>query len=149
VVHRRLLPRPSGAIVYELTGYGRGLEDAVLSLGRWGARSLGAPRSDDVVTPDSMVMALRTNFHPEAARRLSAGYELRLDGAVIHAIVHDGEARISGGGLPSPDLVIETGPAIGRLLTREVSPADAVARGDVKLTGDPALLPRFVDAFAI
>lgn len=149
VVHRRLLPRPAGSIVYELTEYGRGLEEAVLSLGRWGARSLGEPRPDEEVTSDSMVMALRSTFHPEAANRITAGYELRMGDVVIHAIVHDGQARISEGGLPKPDLVIETGPAIGRLLAREVSPADAVARGEVKLTGDAALLPRFVDAFAI
>src|SRR5215468_10514447 len=44
VVRRRIMPRPEGSIVYELTEYGRGLEDIVLSLGRWGALSLGEPR---------------------------------------------------------------------------------------------------------
>ena len=29
VVERRVLPRPAGSVVYELTGHGRGLEDPV------------------------------------------------------------------------------------------------------------------------
>src|SRR5437764_13643685 len=37
VVHRRVLPRPIGSVVYELTAYGADLEDAVKLLGRWGA----------------------------------------------------------------------------------------------------------------
>jgi DNA-binding HxlR family transcriptional regulator len=39
VVRRRVLPRPDGSVVYELTDYGRELEDVVVSLDRWGARS--------------------------------------------------------------------------------------------------------------
>ena len=39
VVRRRVLPRPDGSVVYELTDYGRELEDVVDSLARWGARS--------------------------------------------------------------------------------------------------------------
>src|ERR671936_950820 len=50
VVRRRLLPRPAGSVVYELTPYGQELEEAVLPLGRWGARALGEPRPDEIVT---------------------------------------------------------------------------------------------------
>jgi DNA-binding HxlR family transcriptional regulator len=39
VVRRRVLPRPDGSVVYELTEYGRELEDVVVSLDRWGTRS--------------------------------------------------------------------------------------------------------------
>src|SRR3954467_14429661 len=49
LVERRILPRPSGAIVYELTSYGAALEDVVLALGRWGARSLGELRPDEII----------------------------------------------------------------------------------------------------
>src|SRR3981189_2283805 len=33
IIRRRVLPRPSGSVVYELTEYGSRLEDAVLRLG--------------------------------------------------------------------------------------------------------------------
>ncbi|HEU5481442.1 MAG TPA: helix-turn-helix domain-containing protein, partial [Candidatus Tumulicola sp.] len=67
IVRRRLLPRPSGAVVYELTETGRGLEAPVHALGAWGAKLLGDPRSHEIVTPDSLVTALRTTFQPAAA----------------------------------------------------------------------------------
>src|SRR3954451_22104697 len=38
LVERRVQPRRSGAIVYELTPYGLELDMVVLALGRWGAR---------------------------------------------------------------------------------------------------------------
>src|SRR5205823_2044256 len=40
VVRRRALPRPAASVVYELTEYGWELEDSVLRLGLWGAKSL-------------------------------------------------------------------------------------------------------------
>src|SRR3954468_12768159 len=43
VVRRRKLPPPAGSRVYELTDWGLGLEEMVLSLGRWGARSPTPP----------------------------------------------------------------------------------------------------------
>src|SRR5580704_6846456 len=67
VVRRRVLPRPSGSVVYELTEYGKELEEIVMAFGRWGAKSLGDPRPDETVTVDSMVMALRSTFRTAAA----------------------------------------------------------------------------------
>src|SRR5215470_4843058 len=45
VIQRRVLPRPTGSVIYELTEYGAELENVVVQLGRWGAKSLGDPRS--------------------------------------------------------------------------------------------------------
>src|SRR5262245_44522021 len=85
IVLRRVLPRPATGVAYDLTEYGRGLEDVVLRLGLWGARSLGEPRPGDVVTPAALVVALRASFRPEAARGLRAGYEVHVGDAVVHA----------------------------------------------------------------
>ena len=38
IIERRVLPRPEGSVVYDLTGYGRELEDSVVALSRWGAK---------------------------------------------------------------------------------------------------------------
>src|SRR5260370_26666517 len=67
VIQRRLLPRPTGSIIYELTDYGKELEDVVVRLGRWGAKSLGEPRREEIITADSLVMAMRSTFRPDAA----------------------------------------------------------------------------------
>src|SRR4030081_1271121 len=77
IVRRRVLPRPASGVVYELTEYGQDLDDIVLRLGLWGARSLGDPRPEEIVTTDSLILALRATFLPEAARELRASYELR------------------------------------------------------------------------
>jgi DNA-binding HxlR family transcriptional regulator len=149
VVHRRVLARPDGSIVYELTDYGADLEDAVLRLGRWGARSLGDPRPDEIVTVDSMILAMRATFRPEGARGADVGYELRMGEVVLGIRVTGGDLTVRAGAMPDADLVIESGPAIRALLARELSPADAVAAGDVRITGDPRLLDRFVELFRI
>ncbi|GAA3446593.1 winged helix-turn-helix transcriptional regulator [Planomonospora venezuelensis] len=149
VVHRRVLPRPDGSVVYELTEYGRDLEEAVAHLSRWGARSLGEPRPGEIVTPASMVLAMRNTFRPEAAAGLTAGYELRMGEVVFHLRVADGALHAGEGPLPDADLVIETGLAIKALMAGEITPDEAVAAGAVRLTGDPALLKRFVETFRI
>ncbi|MEU6645404.1 helix-turn-helix domain-containing protein [Saccharomonospora sp. NPDC046836] len=147
VVERRVLPRPDGSVVYQLTEYGRDLEDIVLALGRWGARTMGEPGPDDIVTPDALVMALRSTFHAGAADGAELRYELRVGDVVAGAHVHDGKLDATTGELPEADLVIETGPAIKGLLTRELTAAEAVTSGAVRLTGDPALLDTFVQTF--
>ncbi|MBL8975739.1 MAG: hypothetical protein JNK56_34375, partial [Myxococcales bacterium] len=136
-------------IVYALTTRGQALEEAVLALGRWGAQILGEPRPDEIVTADSLVMALRTCFQPAAARGVHLGFELRFGEIVLHARVDDGVVVAAEGPLAAADLVISTGPALKLLLARELTPAAAIAGGHVQLIGDPALLGRFVQLFAI
>src|SRR5215217_3839344 len=77
VVRRRKLPPPAGSWVYELTDWGRELEQVIIQLGRWGTRSASLPR-DAEIGVDSMILSLRVRFDPEAARGLRAEYELRL-----------------------------------------------------------------------
>jgi DNA-binding HxlR family transcriptional regulator len=138
------------SMVYELTPYGAELEDIVCRFAVWGAQRLGEPRPEDIVTVDSMIMAMRSTFRPEAARGLRAGYELRLiDGMTIHARVDDGTVQVAEGPLPEADLVIDPGPALKDLMTGDVSPAAALRDGSVSIVGDPALLDRFAELFHI
>ncbi|MBA2518526.1 MAG: transcriptional regulator [Chloroflexia bacterium] len=149
IVQRRVLPRPAAGVVYELTAYGGELEDIVLRLGRWGAQSLGEPRPEEILTADSLVMALCATFQPEAARGVRASYELRFGDVVINARVEDSRLESDAGPYPDADLVIEAGPAIRGLLAGELRPAEAIASGSIRLTGDPALLDRLVEVFQI
>ncbi len=149
IVQRRVLPRPAGSVVYALTEYGQELEEVVLRLGRWGARSLTEPGPEDIVTVDSMIMAMRSTFRPEASQALEAGYELRLGPVVLGVRVDRGRLEVKEGTLPGADLVIETGPAIKALMAGELTPAEAIDAGSVRLTGDARLLSRFVETFHI
>jgi len=149
LVRRRVLARPAKGVVYELTEDGVQLEEAVVALGRWGARHLGDPREDETVTEDSIATALRTTFRPEAAGKAKVTYLLRLGPIEVHARVHDGGLTVGRGPVAKPDLVIETGPALRLLLAREVSPSDALKKRLVKITGEPKLLDRFAQMFRI
>src|SRR3982074_2864759 len=84
IVRRRVLPRPAASVVYELTEYGAQLDDVLMPPGLWGAQSLGQPRPGEILTTDSMIMALRTTFVPGAAKGQQVSFELRLDEVVIH-----------------------------------------------------------------
>lgn len=149
VVRRRLLPRPAGSVIYELTEYGAELEEVVVSLGRWGAKLLTEPRADEIITVDSMVMAMRSTFHGEAARGVHASYEMHFGDIVIHARVDDDNVDVAAGPSPAPDLIITAGPGIKCLMSGDISAEEAIANGTVQLKGDQKLLTRFAEIFRI
>jgi hypothetical protein len=136
-------------VVYELTEHGAGLEPAVVALGRWGIQTLGEPGPGDLLTVDSLIIALRSLFDPEPARGLRVSYQLRMGEVVVHALVDDGALEVGRGELATADLGIETSAAMPRLLTGELDPATAVAEGVVRLTGPADLLTRFVELFHV
>ncbi|MEU4250947.1 winged helix-turn-helix transcriptional regulator [Amycolatopsis sp. NPDC026612] len=147
VVRERLTP--AGPTVYELTEAGLGLEDVLLTIGRWGAGLLDVPRSDEIVTVDSLVMALRTTFVPSAAGDTRVTYEVHFGDIVLNASVADGAVRVAAGPLPGADLVLEAGTSLKDLLTGDLTPAGALATDLVRISGDPALLDRFAEMFRI
>lgn len=148
--------------IYELTEYGRALEPIVLALGRWGFESMGEPGADDIVTADSLTMALRTAFRPDAATAVSAAvYELHV-GAVHLRVSVDGSSlqidRLApplppiGGELPvgEPDIVFAASPGIRRVISGELTPSEAIdAEVLVVASGDATLLERFAATFHI
>jgi DNA-binding HxlR family transcriptional regulator len=149
IVVRRVLPRPGSGVVYDLTDYGRELEDVVLRLGLWGARSLGDPQSGETITPAALVVALRASFQTRAARKLRAGYELRVGDAVVHARVRDGRVETGEGPLPDADVVLATDGTLRRVMTGELTLDEAVATGGVTVGGDPELIARFGELFQL
>ena len=156
----RRVPLARCGLVYELTGYGRELESIVLALGRWGFRSLGDPRDDDIVTADSLTMALRTAFRPEIAS-VSLDFQIQVNAVELRAQASDGVLKTvqiapptppMGGSLPSsePELRFATGPGIRHLIAGTLTPAQAVEQDVVTvLKGNPKLLERFTELFRI
>ena len=155
----RRVPLLNCGLVYELTPYGRSFEPIMLALGRWGFQAMGDPEEGDVVTPDSLTMALRTAFQADAAA--DAEYELHVGDVALRASVRDGELRVAqlappappvGGRLPDgePDAVIVAGPGIRRLIGGEITPAEALAEDVVAVVrGEESLLDSFADTFHI
>ena len=137
-------------IVYELTKYGRELEPVVLALGAWGFKALDQPRDEQVITPDSMTMDLRTAFRANVAAELPAtSYAARLGSAELLIRVDGTSLDVSRGEGPV-DLAFAAGPGIHRLIAGDVDPKRAIASGMVQvLRGDAGLLDRFADTFHV
>src|SRR6187551_3404948 len=88
----------SRVIVYELTPYGRELEPVILSLGAWGFKALGDARDEQVITPDSMTMDLRTAFRANVAASLPAtSYAARVGGSELLIQVDGRELEVGRG----------------------------------------------------
>jgi DNA-binding HxlR family transcriptional regulator len=156
----RRVPLASCGLVYELSDYGRALEPIVLALGRWGFQSMGDPKDGDVVTPDSLTMALRTAFRPEFASA-SLDFQIQMGPVELRAQARDGQLKVVqiappappvGGSLPSgdPELRFATGAGIRHLIAGTLTPAQAVEQHVVTiLKGDLKLLERFAELFRV
>ncbi|HMH58627.1 MAG TPA: helix-turn-helix domain-containing protein [Galbitalea sp.] len=143
----------SRVIVYELTPYGRELEPVVLALGAWGFKAMGDPREEQIITPDSMTMDLRTAFRPQVAANLPAtAYAARFGPAELLIRVDGSTLEVRRPdvthGSGTVDLAFAAGPGIRRLISGELAPDRAIATGVVEvLRGRDDLLGRFASTF--
>ena len=145
----RRAPR-SRIIVYELTPYGRELEPVVLALGAWGIKALDDPRDEQVITPDSLTIDLRSAFRPQVAAALPAtAYRARLDATELLIRVDGARLDVSRGDA-EVDLSFATGPGIHRVISGELAPERAIATGVIEvLSGRRELLDRFATTFHV
>lgn len=148
VVHRRKLPPPYAAQVYELTEWGRELEPVVTQLGAWGARSPLPPEHREI-GPDSIVLALRSLFDAEAATDVEASYELRIGEERFAVTVSGGELGLARGEPDAPvaTIAVPEAGALAALLTGEISLEQALASEAVALTGPKKEARRFLRLF--
>jgi DNA-binding HxlR family transcriptional regulator len=138
----------SRVIVYELTAYGRELEPVVLALGAWGFKAMDDPREEQVITPDSLAIDLRTAFRPQVAATLPAtAYAVRLGDAELLIRV-DGSTLDVARGSGTVDFAFTAGPGIHRLISGRIDADSAIETGVVEvLRGRRSLLGRFASTF--
>ena len=147
VVKRDKLPPPASSRVYALTGWGRELEEIVISLGHWGARSRSLPR-EAPMGADSIMLALKGRFDPEAAGGLRASFELRFGEDRFRIEVSDDQIEVARGGADQPDATIDTDPrTLFAVLWNGRSLADAQHAGELRIEGDTAAVERLVRLF--
>jgi DNA-binding HxlR family transcriptional regulator len=148
VVQRRKLDPPAGAWVYELTEWGHELEPVVTKLGTWGARSPFPPEHRQI-NSDSIVLALRSLFDPEAAGDLDAAYELRLGGAPFRVGIAGGELELERGPAEAPAAMIELDEpgTLAAVLTGELPLDAALESGAVRIEGAKREVKRFLRLF--
>ena len=149
VIQKRKLPPPAASTVYELTEYGKELEEPLYALARWGARSLPPPTEKQEFYPDWGLNAFAALLDPEAASGLAGTYVVRVADNVYTVQLDDGKVHVETGAAERADLDFATdeetffGMAAGRL-----APRDALTKGDVTIeAGKPAALERFFSVF--
>lgn len=77
-------------------------------------------------------------------------FELRLGEIVVHAKVRGRKVTIGRGPMPGgASLAIDAGPGIRKLMAQEITPAEALADGTARISGDPKLFARFAEMFRI
>lgn len=147
VLHKRVLPQPSGATVYELTAWGRELEPVLHSLARWGSR---APMtSAQELSADALLMALQTTFDASASPITKARVQLRLGTNVFHLLIDRRRLAIERGHDKPFDAAITTNAAcLRRVVFSQQTLAHARRTGELSLEGDEKVAAQFLQMFS-
>ena len=147
VIQKRRLPPPAAANVYELTEYGEELREPLYALGRWGARSLGPPTSDDHLAPGWLVNAVRATC--TGGRIPEKVFEIRVEDHAVTARFEGDELLVEPGSSADADTIIETDAAtLFCIASGEVPIRTAIESESVKVTGRRTDAERFLSLFS-
>ena len=148
IVLRRAHERPGGGVVYDLTDFGRELEQPIMRLGFWGARAMGPMNPDDHFSIDSLALALRGSFRPEHADKRPRLYEFNVEGQSLRALVADGKLVVPSASTDDPDLVVDAeADVLAGLLSGEMSLDTARKTGRLQVQGTKAEAGRMLEMF--
>ncbi len=152
VIRRRVRAELDAGLVYELTQYGSELDQILLDLGLWGARSLHAPAADEVFTLDAAILSLYTTFRSDAAENVQINFEIRYDDRmIVHALVENGAVKVGEGRFPGAELVIRAaaGAALLDVMSGRLTAAEAVRSGKLGIEGNVVDLELFAQLFHV
>jgi DNA-binding HxlR family transcriptional regulator len=147
VVRRQLLPRPARGVGYELTDHGWELQEPLVKLGLWGAKTLRPVGEGEPISVDGLALGLRGAFRPDAAAGLTRTYELRLDGRPLRISLDDGGLSITAEADNADVALATTAALLVGLLSGQVRVDDAIAAGHLAVTGSKAEARRFFKIF--
>jgi DNA-binding HxlR family transcriptional regulator len=149
ILRRRQLPPPAASWVYELTEWGRELEESILTLGRWAARSpflqQGLPMSRA-----GLLLALRALYQPNK----DGGFCIELD-------MPHGTVRVTGtatglkidqdpASIDESNAVLSGTPdAIDGILFGDKDLQQAISNSEADCRGDRDAIERFLRAFPL
>jgi DNA-binding HxlR family transcriptional regulator len=146
LMRRRALP-PAAGLIYELTDRGHALEPVLLALGRWGSPMSPRPDSGEELSPDALVVALRTTFDAAAIGDLRVTVGLRLPGDAFLLTVGRGELEAIRGDAPADAALTATVRTVQDLVFDRRELDEAIRSGAANAEGDLQLLRRFLAAF--
>src|SRR5262249_10576710 len=137
VVARQELPPPAARQVYELTEDGRDLAAAMVPLVAWGARRLGARKSNESFRPQWGALAMATCADREAAKGVSETYQYFVGRSAFHFTVDDGSIELHDGWAQGPAATLTTDEETwADIASGKITASSAIATGALTLTGD-------------
>jgi DNA-binding HxlR family transcriptional regulator len=146
LVRRRALP-PAAGLIYELTDRGRTLEPVLLALGRWGSPLPPQPDSAEELSPDALIVALRTTFDAAAMGSLHGTVKLRLPGDAFLLTVSRSGLDAIRGDAPADAVLTSTVRTVQDLVFDHRELDDAIDEEAASSEGDQRLLRRLLAAF--
>ena len=155
VIARTPIPLPDRGTAYSVTEYGSELEPILLALGRWGTKSMGRLPATARSRSRWLVSAMLA-FHAEnhaierpltCELRLSDGtFTLTASGSELTIVA---EAPTTATASGDADLVVSTtDDELYRMLTHELTAAEAIASAAVTVSGDTHALQTVIELFA-
>lgn len=151
ILVRRRMPPPAASWIYELTDWGRDLEEPILSLGRWAARSPSL-RQGLPMSPSGLLLAMRAMFDP----RRSGPFRVRLEMPQGQALLEAANGHLdvrAGPELPAaavPGAVLSADTAtLDALIFGGLALEEAVASGAASVSGDLEVTLAFLKAFEV
>jgi DNA-binding HxlR family transcriptional regulator len=143
VIHRRKLPPPGNASVYELTEWGRGLEPIVLALGGWGLR-IPLPDGPTTLSATSALLFMRGVARPDPEARPTT-CRLELDEYAWTLETIDGRLEIRAGEPATADCSLATDPqTLVALLEDPRGLEAAVSEASARIGGSKAAVRRLL-----
>jgi DNA-binding HxlR family transcriptional regulator/putative sterol carrier protein len=143
IVARRELPPPAARQVYELTGEGRDLADAMVPLVAWGARRLGERDPAETFRARWAALAMATFADREAARGVRETYQYLVGRSAFHFTVDDGSIELRDGEAADPAVALTTDDGTwADIASGRTTASAAAASGALTVTGDPQAAKR-------
>jgi DNA-binding HxlR family transcriptional regulator/putative sterol carrier protein len=149
VVARKELPAPAARLVYELTGDGRDLADAIVPLIGWGVRRLGERTSDEIFQPRWSAVAMAGLADREAAKGVSETYQYLVGESAFHFTVDDGAIEPHDGLAHEPAVIVTTDEeTYADLASGKITAASAASAGALTFSGDARATKRLRRIFS-
>ncbi len=143
IIGRQELPPPAARQVYELTGDGRDLADAIVPLVAWGAGRLGARKPTESFRPQWAALAMATFADRKSAKGVRETYQYLVGRAAFHYTVDDGSIELHDGRVQNPAATVTTDEQTwADIASGKITGSSAAATGALTLTGDPQAAAR-------
>ena len=152
IVQRRVLPPPAASTIYELTLYGRDLNEAITALARWGSQTLGVLKPGQRVSQDSLMLGLQAIFRRIAGQAGGDTYQIivKAEGSSHHFGVEIGvdDVTITPGLLQKSDVTLNMSvETLYGLAGGTLAIAEAKKSGILQMSGSNEIITRFFKAF--